>query len=158
MEPSKREAHREELREAWKCQMQCFSHLWLWLMFIYPWYSVIHQSERLQPKVNTQRGTWSQRLAVGIELLNVVIGLILKSQKSVPSFCNHEHVGDIVINDTTKSTKLMRGENLMLWLIVERFVKVGNNVLLKKSIIFFFFYFLNNIFKFVLFLFHFICI
>ncbi len=58
-----------------------------------------------------------------------------------------------MINDTTKSTNLMRGENLMLWLIVERFVKVG-----KKISIFFLFYFLNNIFKFVLFLFNFICI
>lgn len=64
-----------------------------------------------------------------------------------------------MINDTSKHTKLMRGENLIWWLIVERFVKVRNNVLKKeamtflkgrgsskvlKDLFFFFFYFLKT--------------
>lgn len=99
-----------KLRHAWKCQIETFSHLCHWLMFIYPCYSVIHQSEGLRPKVNTYRRTGSQRLAVGIELPNAIVGLVLQSQKWVAGSRDHVHVGDMVINYKTIRTKLRREE------------------------------------------------
>lgn len=95
-------------------------------MFIYPCYSVVHQSEGLKLKVNTYRRTGSQRLAVGIELPNAIIGLILQSQKSVASSHDHEHVGDRVINDKTAHTKLRREEDLIWGLSFEKWANIEN--------------------------------